>query len=189
MEDSAELAELLGRAAEGSQADWGALVTRYRDRLRRMVVLRLDPKFCVAYISRGNARHHRRDWLGLADYRMAFRIDPEEAGRELVRALTEGARRDPDEVLANSEQHLRISDRDVLAHARRGSTLVLLGREEEAAPHLDQLRAMVGGDAGHLDRVIELARRPAHDEAGRARSIPLPAPTGSLRIGGWAPSR
>lgn len=43
-EDSAELDGLLRAAAAGNEADWGALLTRYHDRLRRMVVLRLDPR-------------------------------------------------------------------------------------------------------------------------------------------------
>jgi RNA polymerase sigma-70 factor (ECF subfamily) len=44
MDESAEPDELLARAAEGSQADWTALLTRYGERLRRMVALRLDPR-------------------------------------------------------------------------------------------------------------------------------------------------
>jgi RNA polymerase sigma-70 factor (ECF subfamily) len=40
--DGSETARLLERAAEGDQAVWGALLARHRDRLRRMVALRLD---------------------------------------------------------------------------------------------------------------------------------------------------
>jgi RNA polymerase sigma-70 factor (ECF subfamily) len=40
--EASETASLLRRAAQGDQAAWGALLVRSRDRLRRMVALRLD---------------------------------------------------------------------------------------------------------------------------------------------------
>ena len=40
--EASETAGLLRRAAEGDQGAWGALLVRSRDRLRRMVALRLD---------------------------------------------------------------------------------------------------------------------------------------------------
>ena len=40
--EASETAVLLRRAAQGDQAAWGALLVRSRDRLRRMVALRLD---------------------------------------------------------------------------------------------------------------------------------------------------
>src|SRR5579885_1798447 len=40
--EGSETARLLERAAEGDQAVWGALLARHRDRLRRMIALRLD---------------------------------------------------------------------------------------------------------------------------------------------------
>jgi RNA polymerase sigma-70 factor, ECF subfamily len=43
-EQSDETARLLEGAARGRQADWGELLERHRDRLRRMVALRLDPR-------------------------------------------------------------------------------------------------------------------------------------------------
>lgn len=39
-----ELADVLERAAGGDLGPWGSLLQRLRDRLRRMVVLRLDPR-------------------------------------------------------------------------------------------------------------------------------------------------
>jgi RNA polymerase sigma-70 factor (ECF subfamily) len=41
---TAELNQLLKRAAGGDQASWTQLVTLHHDRLRRMVALRLDPR-------------------------------------------------------------------------------------------------------------------------------------------------
>jgi RNA polymerase sigma-70 factor (ECF subfamily) len=41
-EDSQETARLLQRAAAGCAEDWGALLARHQERLRRMVALRLD---------------------------------------------------------------------------------------------------------------------------------------------------
>jgi RNA polymerase sigma-70 factor, ECF subfamily len=42
VEDSSETDRLLERAAQGDQQGWGALLARHRERLRRMVALRLD---------------------------------------------------------------------------------------------------------------------------------------------------
>jgi RNA polymerase sigma-70 factor (ECF subfamily) len=39
-----EMSDILNRAAEGDLAPWGELLQRLRDRLRRMVVLRLDSR-------------------------------------------------------------------------------------------------------------------------------------------------
>src|SRR5216684_2137998 len=41
-ENSSETNELLQSAARGDQEEWGALLARHRERLRRMVALRLD---------------------------------------------------------------------------------------------------------------------------------------------------
>src|SRR3954454_12973792 len=40
--ESSETTQLLWRAAQGDQQAWGALLVRSRDRLKRMVALRLD---------------------------------------------------------------------------------------------------------------------------------------------------
>jgi RNA polymerase sigma-70 factor, ECF subfamily len=42
--DPGETSELLRRAAAGDRASWGRLLQGHRDRLRRMVTLRLDPR-------------------------------------------------------------------------------------------------------------------------------------------------
>jgi RNA polymerase sigma-70 factor, ECF subfamily len=42
--NSTETGRLVQRAAEGGQEDWGALLTRHEERLRRMVALRLDQR-------------------------------------------------------------------------------------------------------------------------------------------------
>jgi RNA polymerase sigma-70 factor, ECF subfamily len=42
--DSSETSRLLQRAAGGDQEGWGALLARHRDRLRRMVALRMDQR-------------------------------------------------------------------------------------------------------------------------------------------------
>ena len=43
--------------------------------------LAIEPEQFHLYISRGNARYHKRDPRGLLDYRMAFRLDPHGAAR------------------------------------------------------------------------------------------------------------
>ncbi len=42
--DSSETSRLLQRAAAGDQEGWGTLLARHRDRLRRMVAIRLDQR-------------------------------------------------------------------------------------------------------------------------------------------------
>lgn len=106
------------------------------------VALALEPNNPVFHLSRGNARYHRRDPLALADYRTAFRLDAEGAAREAARMLADDARRDAEGVLENCRKHLRISARDAVAHARRGLTLLLLGRAAEAENDLEQARTL-----------------------------------------------
>src|SRR5262249_7850463 len=43
-DNTSEAHRLLRRAAEGDQASWGELLTRHRDRLRRMIGFRLDQR-------------------------------------------------------------------------------------------------------------------------------------------------
>jgi tetratricopeptide (TPR) repeat protein len=105
------------------------------------LALALEPENVLFYISRGNARYHLREARGVFDYRMAFRINPEAAAREIIRLLDADLRSDAGPVLDNCDKHLRINDRDLTAHARRGLTLVLLDREAEAAAHFALLRA------------------------------------------------
>jgi tetratricopeptide (TPR) repeat protein len=127
--------------------------------------LRLEPGYYAAYISRGNARYHRRDPRGLADYLTAFSLNPDGAARALLRVLLDGLRRGADEVLANCDQHLRLDERDLLGHARKGLTLALLGRADEAGPHLARLRAAAPAVTPHLERVLALVRRRDHTAA------------------------
>jgi tetratricopeptide (TPR) repeat protein len=141
--------------------------------------LRLDPGHALVYLSRGHARYHRRDPRGLADYLMAFSLAPEESARELARVLAEGAHRGAEEVLANCEKHMRICAGDLLARARRGLTLVLLGREEEAAADLTAVRSALPGGARHFEEVLQRVR--GH---GTGLSRPAPAvPPGTNAVG------
>jgi hypothetical protein len=49
-----------------------------------------------------------------------------------VRILASDLKRDPEAVLRNCRKHLRINPSDVIAMARRGLTLLLYGRAQEA---------------------------------------------------------
>jgi tetratricopeptide (TPR) repeat protein len=131
----------------------------------------LAPDHFHLYISRGNACYHKRDKRGLLDFRMAFRLDAEGAARDLVRILATDVRLHDAAVLENCTKHLRLNDRDVLAYARRGLTLLLLGREEEAARDLARVNDMVPDMRPHLRRVIELI------QDGRDRTVPVKSPT------------
>jgi tetratricopeptide (TPR) repeat protein len=118
--------------------------------------LALEPNNPVFHLSRGNARYHRRDPLALADYRTAFCLNAEAAAREAARFLADDVRRDAEGVLENCRKHLRISARDALAWARRGLTLLLLGRAAEAEADLEQARALQPGFRAWLEKVVAL---------------------------------
>ena len=119
--------------------------------------LRLAPDNVCYYISRANARYHKRDVRAMVDFRMAFRLDAEGAARELLRILTADAQRNGELVLENCTKHLRISARDVLANARRGLTLLLLGRHAEARPDLERVCDLLPDLRPHWRRLVELA--------------------------------
>ena len=118
--------------------------------------LSLEPERYLFYISRGNARYHVRDPRAVFDYRIAFRLDAEGAAREFVRIVTTDAQRDAEAVLDNCNKHLRLSDRDVLAYARRGLTLLLLGRDAEAAHDTARCRALLSDALPYFQRVLDL---------------------------------
>jgi tetratricopeptide (TPR) repeat protein len=122
--------------------------------------LALDPRFCLAYISRGNTRYHLRDPGGAEDYRVAFRLDRELAASDIIRFLRADLREDVDAVLENCRKHLRIRPDDVVAYARRGLTLLMMGREAEAEADFEQI-ALRGVDAEwqhYLRALIDAAR-------------------------------
>jgi tetratricopeptide (TPR) repeat protein len=120
--------------------------------------LACDPKLVGAYISRGHARYHRRDPRSSTDYQMAFLIDPHAAASEIARSLDEDLRRNAEAVLTNCLRHLRINPNDLMAYARRGLSLLLLGRDEEARADLEVIRARGPGLWPDLERVVEAVR-------------------------------
>src|SRR5262249_20694028 len=127
------------------------------------------------YISRANARYHRRDARGVLDYRMACRLDTELTAREIVRMVTEDLVRDAEAVLENCTKHLRINSRDVIASCRRGLTLLLLGREAEAAADLTRALELAPDGLVPLRRAIALARSGNGPMSERGAAAALPA--------------
>ena len=119
--------------------------------------LSLEPEQFQLYISRGNARYHHRDPRGVADFRLAIRLDPEGAAREFLRILSADVQRAADAVLDNCTKHLRLNERDAVALARRGLTLLLLGRKEEAIPDLNRVCELVPDLRNFLHRLVQLA--------------------------------
>ena len=131
--------------------DWAGAIADYDQ------ALALAPKFWLAFVSRGHARYHRRDFGGVMDYRRALRLNAEGTVREIARLVREDAARDPQAVLKNCNKHLRIDDRDPIARARRCLTLALLGRNAEAAEEMEAFRAMAPDLAGTLTQVLKTA--------------------------------
>jgi tetratricopeptide (TPR) repeat protein len=136
--------------------------------------LSLEPDNVCYYISRANARYHKRDVRAVQDIRMAFRLDAEGAAREVLGIVTADAQRDAKLVLENCNQHLRISGCDVLANARRGLTLLLLGRHAEARPDLEHVSDMLPELRPHWQRLVELA-------GGQLPEAPQARPVGTGR--------
>jgi tetratricopeptide (TPR) repeat protein len=134
------------------------------------VALALEPNNPVYHLSRGNARYHRRDRLALADYRTAFQLDAEATAREAARMVADDARREAEGVLENCRKHLRINPRDAVALARRGLTLLLLGRVAEAEADLEQAGALQPEFRLLLDRVVEQVRTLRQSKRGRLLS-------------------
>jgi tetratricopeptide (TPR) repeat protein len=133
--------------------------------------LALEPENVCFYISRGHARYHRRDMRSLVDYRMAFRLDRDAAAREIVRLVRDLARRDAAEVLENCRQHLRIEERDAVAHLRLGLTLLFLQQEAEAETHFTRGRELLPNLVAEIEHLIAAAREPAPDTSSRRRYL------------------
>jgi tetratricopeptide (TPR) repeat protein len=121
--------------------------------------LEIEPRSCMAYISRGNARYHLRDRGAQADYRTAFEINSSAAAAEIIRFLVADLQEDAEEVLENCRKHVRICPDDVVAYARRGLTLLLQGNEAEAARDFEECLRKGPTWKAHLELLMETARR------------------------------
>jgi tetratricopeptide (TPR) repeat protein len=133
--------------------------------------LSLEPDRLQLYLSRASARYHLRDPGSLADMRKAFELDPEGAARGLVQLVLLDAQRDPQGAIDNCTRHLRLNEQDVVARARRGLTLLLLGRYAEAAADLAWVRDALADVVDRWQRLVALAR------SARRRALCSAAPT------------
>ncbi len=161
------------------------LVRHVRDDLEGAIAdfdraLRIDARNVQAYIARGGSRYHAGDPEAHVDYWMALLIDPRVAATKVVRKLAADLRRDPVAVLANCARHLRRGPGDIVAHARRGLSLLLLGRDGEAEEDLAQVLLRGPEWTGRLDRLIA--------EAKQQRAT-IPTPGAHPRLADWHPSR
>jgi tetratricopeptide (TPR) repeat protein len=115
-----------------------------------------NPRLFWPYLMRGNAHYH----LGTlaetyADYRRAFRIDPDLAAGQIVRLLLREVATDAAAALSACDEHLQRHPDDFLTCGRRGLLLLLLGRDDEARADLDTFCIRSPQDAGWLQRVID----------------------------------
>ena len=135
-----------------------AVLRRFADALADCNrALEIDPRFCMAYISRGNSRYHLRDMQAHSDYRTAFQIDAQASASECIRILVTNMQDDTAAVLENCRQHVRICPDDVVAYARRGLTLLLMGNEEEAARDFGECLRRSPEWKEHIELLIETA--------------------------------
>jgi tetratricopeptide (TPR) repeat protein len=100
--------------------------------------IRLAPKLWEVYTTRGSVRYHLGDPNASDDFRTSFRINTEGYVRGLVQALAGQVRQRARYVFVTCEAHLRANPRDASSYVRRGLSLVLLGKDDEAQRDLDQ---------------------------------------------------
>jgi hypothetical protein len=120
--------------------------------------LEIEPRFCMAYISRGNARYHLRDRNAQADYRTALEINAPAAAAEIIRILVADLQEGAEGALENCRKHVRICP-DVVAYGRRGLTLLLQRKEAEAALDFELFLRKDPTWKADLELLIETARR------------------------------
>jgi tetratricopeptide (TPR) repeat protein len=130
------------------QAEFAAAVREFDQ------AINLDPANAYFYISRCRARYMCYDAYSIDDLLMAFRLDPASAARGFVHSIVVGGRM-ARTVLADCAWHLRKNNRDALAYARRGCTLVLSGRDAEAEQDFARLVAQVPEADRYLALVLE----------------------------------
>jgi tetratricopeptide (TPR) repeat protein len=135
--------------------------------------LEIDPRYHVAYVSRAHVRYHLRDLAGYVDYRRAYALHPDGTVGEILRALVEAVKLDAEAVLLNCRKHLRINPNDAVALARRGLTLILLGRESEAHWDFEELLAY-RQESSHILR--HLIRAAGAIAVKQAQHPPTPTP-------------
>jgi tetratricopeptide (TPR) repeat protein len=93
---------------------------------------------CRLHVSRGDARYHSGSGDGLlADYRQAFRLDPDAAARLIVQRLARDIQANFNLLLANCDKHLRANPDDYISFARRGVVWLLAGHDDQAQRDLD----------------------------------------------------
>ena len=94
---------------------------------------------CRLHVSRGDARYHAGSADGLlADYRQAFRLDPEAAAGLIVGRLARDIEANFNLLLANCDKHLRANPDDFIVFARRGVVWLLVGQDGDAQRDLDR---------------------------------------------------
>jgi tetratricopeptide (TPR) repeat protein len=121
--------------------------------------LEIGPPSCIAYMTRGNIRFHLRDAGCTEDYRQAFALDTPAAVADVIRILTTDIGMNLDDVLENCRKHLRISPRDPVARARRGLTLMLIGREADAESDFELFRQQAPEHQATLELLIAAGRK------------------------------
>src|SRR5262249_8109334 len=129
--------------------------------------LEIDSGLCVAYVSRGHARFHKRDRLAANDYRTAFRLDARLAASEIIRIVAADLKRDPGAVFENCRKHIRIQPGEFSAFGRRGLTRLLQGKESEAELDFQEWLRLAPDWKNDLQLLI--------DEAMRVRAAQQPS--------------
>ena len=87
------------------------------------------------------------------------------AAREVIRILAEDMKAEPLAVLTNCNNHLKANPRLVTAYIRRGLTLLLLGRDDEAEQDLSRIYELVPAEKPRIGLLIEEARRRRRGES------------------------
>jgi tetratricopeptide (TPR) repeat protein len=121
--------------------------------------IRLAPRLWGAYITRANARYHLDDPNAAEDYQKSFELNPQGYARSVVMIIAEQVRQDLNLIFDNCAQHLKADPRDTISLMRRGMTLLLTGKDDEAKRDFDQAVLLNPSVQARVNAVIAEVQR------------------------------
>ncbi len=122
--------------------------------------IQLSPRIYWMYVQRGNARYHTFDLVGLhEDYRKAFDLRPTLSAALVIRHLQRAIDIDNEHAIVSCNEFLYIDSHDAVTYAKRGLTLLLLGRDKEAEPDFVVFRKLLPRGDAILGLLIDAAKR------------------------------
>ena len=140
--------------------------------------LAIAPQFVQAYAYRGSARHHNCEPLVFVYYLRAFQLNESLAAREIIELVRLDLRRNPENAFQVCNKHLARLPDDPVALLRRGLSLLLLNRTEEAMGDLGRAAGLspeIRSGRERLERAVnELQDHLKNEATVPNEGLPLP---------------